>query len=109
DLTVSWSDKDDSEGELNNESAKHVTALTSRCVSDTESCDENVSYEELAPSYMELCVRSEEVRKLGEKHKRIIAQLQAEKSELLSVCKERIIYVKPRVIETHFMFFGRKR
>lgn len=36
-------------------------------------------------SYRELCVRSEEVCKIGEKHKRIIAQLQVEKENLLSI------------------------
>jgi hypothetical protein len=66
------------------EEGNNVTALTRICMSDTESCDEDVSYEELASvanSYRELCVRSEEVCK---KQKRIITQLHAEKSELLS-------------------------
>ncbi|MCI55798.1 envelope-like protein, partial [Trifolium medium] len=53
-------------------------------MSDTDSCDEDVSYEELAASYKELCIRSEEVCKIGEKHKKVIAQLQAEKNDLIA-------------------------
>ncbi|MCH87884.1 gag-protease polyprotein, partial [Trifolium medium] len=40
-LTVSWSDEDEAESELDNESAKHITALTGICMSDTESCDKD--------------------------------------------------------------------
>jgi len=49
-LVVSWSDKDNSKGDVERESAKHVTALTSRVMSDIESCDEELSYEELVVS-----------------------------------------------------------
>jgi hypothetical protein len=59
----------------NDEIAKHVTAFTGRYEFDKDSCDEDVSYEELVASYKELCVRKEEVCKTGEEHKRIIAQL----------------------------------
>ncbi|MCI46055.1 gag-protease polyprotein, partial [Trifolium medium] len=37
-LVVSWSDEDDSEGEVEKETAKHVTALIGICMSDEESC-----------------------------------------------------------------------
>ncbi|MCI32640.1 gag-pol polyprotein, partial [Trifolium medium] len=57
-LTVSWFDEDESEGEVETEAAKHITALTGICVSDTESCDEDISYEELVVSYKELCIKS---------------------------------------------------
>jgi hypothetical protein len=70
--------------ELDDEASKHVAAFFGRHEPDDESCDEDISYEELASvanSYIELCVRSEEVCK---KQKRIITQLHAEKSELLS-------------------------
>jgi Uri superfamily endonuclease len=53
-LTVSWFDEDDLEREVQNESAKHVTALNDICMSDTESCDE-----ELAASYKDLYTRIE--------------------------------------------------
>ncbi|MCI62998.1 gag-pol polyprotein, partial [Trifolium medium] len=73
-LVVSWSDEDDFEGEVESETAKHVTTLTGICMSDAESCNEEVSYDELAASYKELCIRSEEVCKALEKQKKIIAQ-----------------------------------
>jgi len=38
----------------------------------------------LVDSYKEFCVKSDEVIKTGEKQKRIIAHLQAEKNKLLS-------------------------
>ena len=72
-MFVSWSSDDDSEGEPDDEVAKHVTTFTSRCESDEGSCDKEVSYEELVDSNKELCARSEEVCKIGEKQKIIIA------------------------------------
>ena len=51
---MSWSEDENSEGELENESAKHVSALTGRCSSDTESSDDNLKYEVLASSYRNL-------------------------------------------------------
>lgn len=78
-LSVSWSDDDNSESEPDDEVAKYVSALAGRYESDEDSCDEEVSYEELDASYRELCIRSEEVCQLGEKQKKIIFQLQDEK------------------------------
>ncbi|MCI19135.1 gag-protease polyprotein, partial [Trifolium medium] len=57
-LVVSWSYEDDSEEEVDGETAKHVSALTGICMADEESNDEEVSYDELAASYKELCIRS---------------------------------------------------
>jgi len=39
-LVVSWSDEGNSEGEVENECAKNVTALIGTCMSDAESGDE---------------------------------------------------------------------
>ncbi|MCI46794.1 gag-pol polyprotein, partial [Trifolium medium] len=39
-LAVSWSDEDDSEGEVDSETTKHVSALTGICMADEESDDE---------------------------------------------------------------------
>jgi uncharacterized protein YjhX (UPF0386 family) len=39
-LVVSWSDGDDSEVQVENESAKHVTTLTGKVMSGTESYHE---------------------------------------------------------------------
>jgi len=47
-LVVSWFDEDDSEGEVEIESSKPVTALTGKVMSETESCDEKLSYDELS-------------------------------------------------------------
>jgi len=55
---LSWSDGDDSEDEVENESAKHFTTLTGRVLSDTESYDEELSYDELAISYNELIAKN---------------------------------------------------
>ncbi|XP_050896014.1 uncharacterized protein LOC127102712 [Lathyrus oleraceus] len=78
-LYISWSDEDNSESELEEEVYKHVTALIGIWESDEDSCDEELFYEELVAAYRELCIRSEEVCLLGEKQKKIISQLQAEK------------------------------
>jgi len=48
---VSWSDGDDSDDEVKVESANCVSALTGRIMSDTESCEKEMSYEELAMAY----------------------------------------------------------
>ncbi|CAJ2661891.1 unnamed protein product [Trifolium pratense] len=75
-LTVSWSDED-SEGET--DTAKSIHALTGVCTSDTESCDEELTFDELAESYKELCLRSEEVCRISEKQKETISKLQTER------------------------------
>ena len=54
----------------NDENSKHVTTLTGRCESDTESCDEELTYEEIC--------------KLLKKQKKTISQLHAEKSDHLA-------------------------
>ncbi|MCI80067.1 gag-pol polyprotein, partial [Trifolium medium] len=59
-LTVTWSDEDESEEEVESEVANRITALTEICISDAESCDEETTYDELAASYKDLCIRSEE-------------------------------------------------
>ncbi|MCI54871.1 gag-pol polyprotein, partial [Trifolium medium] len=57
------------------EAEKHITALTGTCMSDAESSGEEITYDELAASYKELCIRNEEVCKALEKQKKITAQL----------------------------------
>ncbi|MCI06236.1 gag-pol polyprotein related [Trifolium medium] len=64
-------DEDDSEEDVESESAKHVNALTGICLSDAESCDEELSYEELAATYKDLFSRSTEVCKALEKRKKV--------------------------------------
>lgn len=77
-LVVSWSNEDNSEGEVENEYAKNVTALTGIYMSDAESCDKELTYEELDISYKELYTKSEDICKLLEKQKKTISQLYTE-------------------------------
>ncbi|GAU48712.1 hypothetical protein TSUD_281050 [Trifolium subterraneum] len=83
-LNVTWSDEDESEEEGESEVAKHVTVLTGIVTSNTESSDEEVSYDELAETYRDLCLVSEEKCKELEKQKKLNSQLQGEKISLLS-------------------------
>ena len=56
-LNALWSDED-SEDEVQEESAKHVTALTGTYIFDGDSSDEELTFEELAATYKELCIKS---------------------------------------------------
>ena len=49
-LAATWSDESETE-----ESANIVTALTGRWGSDEDSSDDEVTFEELAPTYRKLC------------------------------------------------------
>ncbi|CAJ2638184.1 unnamed protein product [Trifolium pratense] len=84
-LTVSWSDED-SEEEA--DTAKSIHALTGVCTSDTESCDEELTFDELAESYRELCLKSEEVCRVSEKQKETITKLQTERTVNLAKISE---------------------
>ncbi|MCI32843.1 gag-pol polyprotein, partial [Trifolium medium] len=50
-------------------------------MTDEESCDDELAYDELADSYRELCLKSEEICRTLEKQKKIISQLQAERND----------------------------
>jgi len=52
-LVVSWSDGDDSYDEGENESSKHASSFAGRVMSDAESYEEQLGYEELGISYHE--------------------------------------------------------
>ncbi|KAK2358620.1 gag-protease polyprotein [Trifolium repens] len=82
-LSVSWSDEDDSENELVNKASNHVSAMTGVCFSDNDSCDEDLTYEELASAYKQLCIRSEEVCKKNVEQEIVINQLKSEKSTVV--------------------------
>jgi len=64
---VSWSDGDGSDDEVKAESANYVSALTGRFMSDAESCEEEMSYEELAMSYYDLTAKNVELTQKVEK------------------------------------------
>ena len=74
-LNVIWSDED-AESEAGGESAKHVTTLTGTYIFDGDSSDEELTFEELAATYKELCIKSVEVVQENEKYKKLIMQLQ---------------------------------
>src|SRR3954464_7201440 len=86
-LSVSWSDED-SESDFEEESAKHVTALTGVYNSDEDSSEDELSFEELATSYRKLCIRSAEVCQQGEKQKKYIVQLEADNKGLSKTISE---------------------
>ncbi|MCI55815.1 gag-pol polyprotein, partial [Trifolium medium] len=44
-LTVTWSDEDESEEESEFEVANRITALTGICMSNADSCDEEITYD----------------------------------------------------------------
>ncbi|PNX99503.1 gag-protease polyprotein, partial [Trifolium pratense] len=87
-LTASWSEDDDSEDDTASVTAKHISVLTGIVTSDTESYDGEVTYEELAESYRELCLKSEEICRVIEKQKVTINELKAEKFENISKMEE---------------------
>src|SRR4051812_35927638 len=86
-LSVSWSDED-SESDFEEESSKHVTALTGVYNSGEDSSEDELSFEELATSYRKLCIRSAEVCQQGEKQRKYIAQLEADNKELNETISE---------------------
>ena len=79
-MVASWSYGDDSEEEVEGEYAKHVTTLTGRVMSDTESYDKELSYDELAISYNELIAKITDMSHMLEKQEDIISQLQDKRS-----------------------------
>lgn len=77
-----------------------MIVLIGRCNSDEESCDDELTYDELATSYRELCLRSAEVVQLGEKQKKMITQLKAEKEEhqeTISKLKDEVIMLNSKL------------
>ncbi|PNX60038.1 gag-protease polyprotein, partial [Trifolium pratense] len=83
-LTVSWSDDELSDNEEGIESAKQITALTGICASETDSREEELTYDGLADSYRELCLKSEEVCRTLERQNETISKLQTEKRDNIS-------------------------
>jgi hypothetical protein len=54
--------------------------MTGVYISDSESCDEDLTYDELASAYKKLCIKSEEICKKNAELETIINQLKSEKS-----------------------------
>ena len=66
------------------ESANYVSALTGKIMSDTESCEEEMSYVELAMSYYDLTAKNTELTQKVEEHVKEIAQLYDERFDNLA-------------------------
>jgi len=87
-LVVSWSDGDDSDDEVKTESANHVSALTGRIMSDTESCEEEMTYYELVILYYDPIAKNTELTQRVEEQLIEIAQLQDERFDNLAHISE---------------------
>jgi len=85
---VSWLDGDDSDDEVKVESANCVSVLTGRIMPDTESCEEEMSYEELAMFYYGLTAKNVELTQKVEEHLKEIAQLHDERFNNLAHISE---------------------
>jgi len=70
-LTDAWPDEDISDKDNEYEPTKRVAAFIGRVFSDTDSCDEELVYDDLAASYKELYFRSAEICKLLGEQKKI--------------------------------------
>ncbi|GAU37544.1 hypothetical protein TSUD_369920 [Trifolium subterraneum] len=87
-LVALWSDEEESEGEKEFEATKHVKVLTGIVESDTESSDEELTFEELASTYKELCLVSVDKCREIEKLKKINSQLKAGQAKNMSRIEE---------------------
>ena len=87
-LVVSWSDGDDSDEEVKAEFANHVSALTDRIMSNTESSEDEMSYDELAMSYYDLIAKNAELTQKVEEQVKEIVQLHDERFDNLAHISE---------------------
>ncbi|KAK2403194.1 gag-protease polyprotein [Trifolium repens] len=79
-LVVTWYDEDISDNELEGVAANHMSAMTGVCDYDNDSCDEDLTYKELASAYKELCIRSEKICRTNVEQEIVINQVRSEKS-----------------------------
>jgi hypothetical protein len=87
-LAMSWSGGDDSDDEVKAESANQVSVLTGRVMSDTESCEEEMSYDEIDISYYDLMAKNNKLTLKVEEQAKEIAQLQGEMFDNLAHISE---------------------
>ncbi|KAK2403776.1 gag-protease polyprotein [Trifolium repens] len=83
-------------GEPDDETVEHIAAFTGRYESDEDSCDEDITFDELASTYKELLTRYEEMCRILEKQKKTINKLQAEVNiqvEKATQAEEKVIQV----------------
>ncbi len=72
---------DDTESEQESDSDRDVNALTGRfeTAEDSSDTDSEITFDELATSYRELCIKSEKILQQEAQLKKVIANLEAEK------------------------------
>ncbi|GAU31624.1 hypothetical protein TSUD_63730 [Trifolium subterraneum] len=87
-LVALWFDEEEFEGEKEFEATKHVRVLTGILESDTESSDEELTFEELETTYKELCLVSVDKCREIEKLKKINSQLKADQAKNMSRIEE---------------------
>ncbi|KAK2417586.1 gag-protease polyprotein [Trifolium repens] len=83
-------------GEPDDETVEHIAAFTGRYESDEDSCNEDITFDELASTYKELLTRYEEMCRILEKQKKTINKLQAEVNiqvEKATQAEEKVIQV----------------
>jgi predicted RNase H-like nuclease (RuvC/YqgF family) len=83
-------------GEPGDETVEHIAAFTGRYESDEDSCNEDITFDELASTYKELLTRYEEMCRILEKQKKTINKLQAEVNiqvEKATQAEEKVIQV----------------
>ena len=98
-LSVSWSDEEDSEGEVEAEFGNHVNVFSGKCSSENESCEEVQNYEKRAATYEALYSKSLEFCKIIEDQNKIIKELKARKNtEMLDEIFEKQVLGKPKGI-----------
>ncbi|KAK2382778.1 gag-protease polyprotein [Trifolium repens] len=82
--------------EPDDETVEHIAAFIGRYESDEDSCDEDITFDELASTYKELLTRYEEMCRTLEKQKKTINKLQAEVNiqiEKATQAEEKVIQV----------------
>jgi len=78
-VTISWTDDDESEGDGERESTKHIAALSSRVVSDAKSGNEDLAYDELPMSHITLSIKNTNTCKQLEEQEYITNKLEDER------------------------------
>ncbi|KAK2407363.1 gag-protease polyprotein [Trifolium repens] len=82
--------------EPDDETVEHIAAFIGRYESDEDSCDEDITFDELASTYKELLTRYKEMCRILEKQKKTINKLQAEVNiqiEKATQAEEKVIQV----------------
>lgn len=97
-LTISWSDEENSDNELEDMSANHVRVTTDVCLSDNDSSDDELTYEEVVSMNKDLYLKSEELCRTLVERNYDIKRLKLEKQEL----QEKVIILQEEIKQLSF-------